>query len=87
MTQNGKTVGMSIYIKKVGENVIPDLFAGSNAGRYMGDNRTVSATGTGAPQAVVGSVTFNANASTALLTDTLAVSGAVSDTLTYTLNF
>lgn len=87
MTQNAKAVRLSVFVKKIGTTVIPDLYAGSNAGQYMGGNRTAGATGTGAPQTVAGSVTFNANASDALLTDSLAVPGAVSDTLTYTLNF
>lgn len=84
-TQNGKIIRMGLYVKKVGNTVIPDFYPGS--GRPMGDGRNVGSTGTGAPQQVLGSVTFNANASDALLTDTLAVPGAVSDTLTYTLNF
>lgn len=89
---NGKVVTFVTAFKKVGDVVQTD-----NTTAYVGAGRVVyaspaTASGTGTPQAVLGSanlITSNyaVYGTTAALTDALGNSGAFSDTLNYTLTF
>jgi hypothetical protein len=58
-------------------------------GQLLGAKNVVSTRGTGAAQAVLGSVVISEifAGTTALLTDALTTSGAYTDTLKYTLSF
>lgn len=88
---NGKVVTFVTAFKKVGDVVQTD-----NTAAYVGAGRVVyaspvTASGTGTPQAVLGSANLITSnypyGTTAALTDALGNSGAFSDTLNYTLTF
>lgn len=78
------------FVKKIGATVIPDNDL-PGLGGYVG-SIPAAAVGTGAPQAVLGSVTMNWTTSWATWTSGLSPTDQLkadsfSDTLTYTLNF
>ncbi|MFM2300698.1 MAG: hypothetical protein RLZZ84_434 [Pseudomonadota bacterium] len=90
LTVNGKTMILVHSVKKLGANTIGDSnFALPGIGRQLISGVTVSGTGTGAAQAVLGNAFLGASFSgtSALLTDALTITGAYTDTLTYTLTF
>ncbi len=90
ITHNGKTATFLPGIKRLAGNVVTDTsstFAGTGA--QVGTS-TLSGTGTGTAQALLGNVTLNfavGGAAAPLTGETLGVAGTATDTLTYTLNF
>ncbi|MFM2300700.1 MAG: hypothetical protein RLZZ84_436 [Pseudomonadota bacterium] len=90
LTVNGKVVVVVPAAKKIGANTLADSNANlPGMGQLLGAKNVVSTRGTGAAQAVLGSVVISEifAGTTALLTDALTTSGAYTDTLTYTLRF
>ena len=87
-TVGGAVLHFNPYVKKIGQTTIPDSPGSpSGAGAYIGQtNAPATAVGTGGPQEIRGSVTYNAAAS-GNLSSALTATGAFTDTLTYTLNF
>lgn len=84
----GKTAYLAPFIKKVGATTAPDTGFAPGAGSAVYSANSLSATGTGAQQVLLGSTLLDLSPSLGLLgTDQLSVSGTYTDTLTYTLNF
>lgn len=90
LTQGGKVSTFLPAVKKLGGTVLAD----SNNTFYPGTGAHVSAnplsaTGTGAAQALVGNVVFalRGSGNTSTVSDVLGSAGLASDTLTYTLTF
>lgn len=89
-----KRVAAGIYIAKIGNQIQPDSVV-PGLGAYVSVNgyAPASGVGTGAPQAVMGTIPLGfanlktANAGTAELTDQLGTVGSFSSPLTYTLTF
>lgn len=91
MNINGVTAGFMPAIKRLGGTVVPDNAAPNyvNSGHQMYFG-AMSAVGTGAPQAMLGSAVVNLNVSgesTIRSSSLIGPNGSFTDTLTYTLNF
>lgn len=88
---NGTIATFMPAIKRLGGGVVPDNAAPNyvNSGHHMYFG-ALSATGTGAPQEMLGSAVINLNLSgetTARSNNLIGPNGSYTDTLTYTLNF
>ena len=88
LTVGGKTVTLYPAIKKVGATTLADSQGGFPVGVWAWLFSGISATGTGAPQALIGNSLLHIVSSPGTLTtDKLGTAGTFSDTLTYTLHF
>lgn len=89
IVHNGKRSQFVPVLKKIGGVTMPDNDPGLAGAGSIANYSNVASTGTGAPQALVGSAVlyFPMFGSTATPTDTLGVAGVSTDTLTYTLTF
>lgn len=90
----GNKLNATVWIKTIGNQAQADAVA-PNLGAYASDTTwpTPNGVGTGAPQAISGTVPLafgfvkQSNGGTANLTDQLGTAGTFTDTLVYTLNF
>ena len=90
MPYNGGSMLMTTNIKKIGAKTMADSFpnmSGAGALGWPGAFPAAAATGTGAPQAVLGSIYIYSGLGGFPFSSNLSVAGSFSDTLTYTLNF
>lgn len=91
-TIGGRTVVFQPFVKRIGDNIIPDNNWGIGGyGAYSGSRNVSypSSLGTGAPQAILGNVAFFAGASggAAVLDAKLTTVGSFTDKLSYNLYF
>lgn len=90
MPYNGGGMEMSTAIKKIGSTTMADTFAtmsGAGTLGWPGAFPAAAATGTGAPQAVLGGIYLYSGNGGFPFSSKLSATGTFSGTLTYTLNF